>query len=79
MKAEAVGAAPAGFHYLINIEGNNVTRYTSRVAGRKNLYNNLHIRAVKWHGPRFVRGRRSSRSTAVWTLRHRRLCNEVNA
>ena len=30
------------------------------------------IRSVRWHGPRFIKGRRSSRLTAVWTLRARK-------
>lgn len=32
---------------------------------------------VRWHGPRFVQGRRSRRITTVWILRLRRLSGQV--
>jgi hypothetical protein len=53
--------------------------YSNGVFRRKKFPRNHEQRSLKWHGPRFVRGRRSSRPTAVWTLRPRRLCNEVLA
>ena len=34
-------------------------------------------RILRWHGPRFVRGRRSTRLTTVWILRARRLAQEL--
>jgi hypothetical protein len=44
-------------------------RYQDR-NGRWNQRAN--VRSVRWHGPRFIKGRRSSRLTAVWTLRVRK-------
>ena len=37
------------------------------------------VRSVRWHGPRFIRGRRATRLTTVWVLKPRRLVNEVPA
>jgi hypothetical protein len=47
----------------------------STVYRRRNGRNKSHarMRSLKWHGPRFIRGRRSTRLTAVWQLRPRRL------
>jgi hypothetical protein len=56
-----------------------MSTYNNGVFRRKNFRKNQAARSVKWHGPRFIRGRRSSRSTVVWTVRARRLSNEVLA
>ena len=53
--------------------------YSNAVFRRKKIHEHRGERSLKWHGPRFVRGRRSLRSTEVWTLRPRRLSNEVPA
>jgi hypothetical protein len=37
------------------------------------------LRSIRWHGPRFIRGRRARRLTTVWTLKPRRLNHEVPA
>lgn len=39
----------------------------------------IRLRSVRWHGPRFIRGRRATRLTTVWALKPRRLVNEVPA
>ena len=35
--------------------------------------------ALRWHGPRFTRGRRSRRLTTVWILRPRAIASEVSS
>jgi hypothetical protein len=35
------------------------------------------LRSLRWDGPRFVRGRKSSWMTTVWALRPRRLADEL--
>jgi hypothetical protein len=37
------------------------------------------LRSVRWHGPRFIRGRRATRLTIVWALKPRRVMHEVPA
>jgi hypothetical protein len=47
--------------------------YGSSYHGRNRKRNErAKVRSVRWHGPRFVKGRRSSRLTAVWTVRARK-------
>jgi len=58
---------PAMYHY-------------TRGALRRNKYDRQHkLRSLRRHGPRYVKGRRSTRYTSVWTLRPRRLNTEVPA
>jgi hypothetical protein len=53
--------------------------HTINSYGRKSRRENdlRRRRILRWHGPRFVRGRRSSRLTTVWALRQRRLAEGV--
>lgn len=47
----------------------------SRKSGKEHLLGRRRI--LRWHGPRFIRVRRSTRLTTVWTLRARRLAQEL--
>jgi hypothetical protein len=47
----------------------------TRKSGKEHLLGRRRI--LRWHGPRFVRGRRSKRVTIVWILRARRIAQEV--
>jgi hypothetical protein len=53
--------------------------HTINSHARKSRREHLHRRRriLRWHGPRYVRGRRSTRLTTVWALRPRRLSDGV--
>ncbi len=50
-----------------------IRKYGYRYQRRNQEWNQrAKVRSTRWHGPRFIKGRRSSRLTAVWTLRARK-------
>ena len=51
--------------------------YTTNARQRNRRRDRVHC--LRWHGPRFVRGRRTTRLTTVWSLKPRRLATEVPA